>query len=301
MAGRLDEELYGAGFRGEIAAEAALAPLTTWRIGGPAEILATPSDVDDVILAVTWANARGLPWRVLGNGSNLLVSDDGVRGMVLRVRRVLDEVVIDGTRVAAGAGASFPALANAAAERGLSGIEFGAGIPGSVGGALVMNAGWHQFEIGNVVRSVRYLERDGTVAAFDRAACKFGYRSSALRGRGGVVLSTELALTEDAGPAVKERLLRFSESRRANQPTELPSCGSVFLKPEGDFAGRLIEAAGLKGRSVGGIQVSPKHANFFVNVGRGTAKDALELIELVEREVFAKFGVNLVREFEVWD
>lgn len=277
-----------------------MAPMTTWRIGGPAELLATPADAGDAILAVRWAGARGLPWRVLGNGSNLLVGDDGVRGMVLRIRKVLDELAIDGTTLVAGAGASFPALANAAAARGLAGVEFGAGIPGSVGGAIVMNAGWHEFEIGNVVQSVRYLERDGTVAAFERAACKFEYRSSAFRGRGGVVLSAELALTADDAAAVKGRLLRFAESRKANQPTELPSCGSVFLKPEGDFAGRLIEAAGLKGRRVGGIEVSRKHANFFVNSGGGTAKDALALIEQAEREVLEKFGVRLIREFEAW-
>lgn len=300
MAQSLDGELRGAGFRGKILTEAVLAPMTTWRIGGPAELLAAPADVDDAILAARWAGARGLPWRVLGNGSNLLVSDEGVRGMVLRLRKVVDGVAFDGTGVVAGAGASFPALAHAAAERGLAGIEFGAGIPGSVGGAVVMNAGWHEFEIGNVVRSVTYLEPDGTVAVHDRAACAFSYRASAFRGRGGVVLSAELALTQDTEPAVKERLMRFSESRKAHQPTELPSCGSVFLKPEGDFAGRLIEAAGLKGRSVGGVQVSPKHANFFVNTGGGTARDALALVELAEHEVFATFGVRLTREFEWW-
>jgi UDP-N-acetylmuramate dehydrogenase len=300
MTGSLDEALRDTGFRGDIALETPLAPLTTWRIGGPAELLATPRDADDLIVAVSWARARGLPWRVLGNGSNLLVMDDGVRGVVLRLRKTLDAVTFSGTSVVAGAGASFPALANAAAERGLAGIEFGAGIPGSVGGAIVMNAGWHEFEIGGVVESVRYLERDGTVAVLDRAACKFGYRSSAFRGRDGVVLQTQLALTEDGKTAVRDRLARFSESRKANQPTELPSCGSVFLKPAGDFAGRLIEAAGLKGRRVGGIQVSPKHANFFVNVGGGTANDAMALVELVEHEVLSRFGVRLEREFEVW-
>src|SRR5262245_30815512 len=158
MAMSLIEELRGAGFRGEIAAERPLAPLTTWRIGGPAEWLATPADVDDVIRAVAVATRRAVPWRVLGNGSNLLVGDAGVRGLVLRLRRVLDAIAVNGATVAAGAGASFPALANAAAARGLAGIEFGAGIPGSLGGAIVMNGGWHEFEIGNVVGGVRYLE-----------------------------------------------------------------------------------------------------------------------------------------------
>ena len=164
----------------------------------------------------------------------------------------------------------------------------------------MINAGWHEFEIGNVVSRVTYLEGDGTVTEHLRDSCRFGYRTSAFRGRAGVVISAELGLRPDATAAVKDRLLQFSESRKAHQPTELPSCGSVFLKPEGDFAGRLIEAAGLKGRRVGGIQVSPKHANFFVNTGGGTAKDALALVEQVEREVFEKFGVRLQREFELW-
>jgi UDP-N-acetylmuramate dehydrogenase len=296
----LNDELRGVGFRGEIVAERPLAPLTTWRIGGPAEWLATPADAEDLIRAVAFAHRRALPWRILGNGSNLLVGDAGVRGLVLRVRRVLDGIALDPPRLTAGAGASFPAVANAAAERGLAGIEFGAGIPGSVGGSIVMNAGWHAFEVGNIVHRVRYLECDGTIREFAHDACRFGYRTSAFRGRGGVVLEAELTLTPDEPARVRERLQGFAESRKANQPTELPSCGSVFLKPAGDFAGRLIEAAGLKGRRVGGIEVSTKHANFFVNTGGGTAKDVMSLVELVERTVFERFGVTLTREFEIW-
>jgi UDP-N-acetylmuramate dehydrogenase len=300
MATSLAVDLRAAGFRGEILDEEPLGPMTTWRIGGPAELLATPEDVDDVIRAVAWAKRIGLAWRVLGNGSNLLVRDVGVRGLVLRIRKTLDEIEIDGSKVVASAGASFPALANAAAQRGLAGIEFGAGIPGCVGGAIVMNAGWHEFEIGNVVTSVTYIEPGGAVTTYPHDACRFGYRSSVFRGRGGVVLRAELALAPDDVANVRGRLQRFADGRKANQPTELPSCGSVFLKPEGDFAGRLIEAAGLKGRRVGGLMVSEKHANFFVNLGEGTSKDALSLVEIVEREVFLKSGVKLTREFEVW-
>jgi len=263
-------------------------------------VLATATDIDDLTGAVRWAEARGVPWRVLGNGSNLLVHDAGVRGLVLRLPKVRSVARTEGTTMVAEAGAGFPRLARAAADLGLAGIEFGAGIPGSVGGAIVMNAGWHQFEIGNVVSRVTYLEGDGSIVEYDRDACRFGYRTSAFRGRRGVVLGAELALAPDDPAAVRERLARFAESRKANQPTELPSCGSVFLKPEGDFAGRLIEAAGLKGRRIGGIQVSEKHANFFVNLGGGTAADAIALVELVEQSVFEKFGVKLTREFEIW-
>jgi UDP-N-acetylmuramate dehydrogenase len=294
------ESLRGAGFRGEIRAEAPLAPFTTWRIGGPAELLATPEDAVDLVHAVQWANRSGVPWRILGNGSNLLIRDEGVRGLVLRLRRTLDGIHVDGTTVVAGAGASFPAVANAAAAHGLAGLEFAAGIPGSVGGAIVMNAGWHQYETGNVVVSVDFLAPDGMRETWPRERCAFGYRTSAFKGRRGIVLEATFALAQDEPEAVRARLDAFAASRKQNQPTELPSCGSVFLKPPGDFAGRLIEAAGLKGAREGGIEVSTKHANFFVNVGGGTARDVLALVERVEREVSGRFGVQLQREFEVW-
>ena len=296
----MKEALAAGGFLGEILAEEPLAPYTTWRIGGPAEILATPKDRSDVLVAAGFARERGIPWRVLGNGSNLLVVDAGVRGIVLRLRRALDEAAVVGTTIRAGAGASFPALANLAARHGLSGLEFAAGIPGTLGGALVMNAGWHEHETKAVVTSVDVIEEDGRVAVRDREACGFGYRTSAFRGKPFILLGAELSLSRDDPKAVRERLDRFAAHRKATQPTELPSCGSAYLKPPGDFAGRLIEAAGLKGSRVGGIEVSDKHANFFVNVGGGTARDVLALAERVETAVREKFGVALTREFEVW-
>ena len=299
-ASRLLESLRSAGYRGELLRETPLAPYTTWRIGGPAELLAQPLDRDDLVIAVRWAVANEVPWRVLWNGSNLLVGDQGVRGLTIRVRKLLDSVTIDVPRLEAGAGAALPGVANLAAQSGLAGLEFGAGIPGTVGGAVIMNAGWHEFEIANVVERVSYLEPDGTIATYASASCGFGYRKSVFRGRSGVVLAATLTLQQDDPEAVKARLDSFAASRKANQPTELPSCGSVFLKPAGDFAGRLIELAGLKGLRVGDIQVSPKHANFFVNLGRGTSADVLTLVERVEREVFERFGVRLVREFDIW-
>lgn len=299
-----DRDLAGslrdAGFRGEILREEPLAAYTTWRIGGPAEILATPEDAVDLSRAVAWAAASGVAWRVLGNGSNLLVRDEGVRGLVLRIRRTLDRLHFDGTRAVAGAGASFPALANAAAVHGLAGLEFAAGIPGTVGGAIVMNAGWHAFETGNTVESVDVLDPSGARETWPRARCGFGYRTSAFQGFRGVVLEATFVLAPDAPEAVRARMESFAASRRVHQPTDLPSCGSVFLKPEGDFAGRLIEQAGLKGLRLGDVEVSPKHANFFVNVGHATARDVLALVERVEREVASRFGVRLEREFEIW-
>src|SRR5262245_35932348 len=167
--------LRAAGFRGGLLAEEPLAAYTTWRIGGPAELLAEPLDRDDLLLCVGWARQSEAPWRVLGNGSNLLVRDQGVRGVVIRTRRALEGVEVEGAVVRAGAGASLPAVANLAAARGLAGIEFAAGIPGTVGGALVMNAGWHEHEIGPCVEEVEWLDPDGSIARLGREACAFGY------------------------------------------------------------------------------------------------------------------------------
>jgi UDP-N-acetylmuramate dehydrogenase len=292
--------LAEAGFRGELLREEPLAPYTTWRIGGPAELLATPRDRDDLLCAVRWARECQLPWRVLGNGSNLLVADAGVRGLVLHVRKVLDAVEVEGPQVRAGAGVLLPVLANLAARRGLAGLEFGAGIPGTLGGAVVMNAGWHQWEIGPSVEEVDWLSPEGRLKTLGHAACGFRYRGSRFRDRGGVVLGATLHLVPEDPAVLLERLAAFAESRKANQPTELPSCGSVFLKPAGDFAGRLIEQAGLKGYRMGDVEVSPKHANFFVNLGKARASDVLALVEHVERAVFDRFGVRLTREFEEW-
>lgn len=297
----LEESLRRARFRGKLLPEEPLAPYTTWRIGGPAELLATPADREDLVLAVRWAGAESVPWRILGNGSNLLVADRGVRGLVLRVRRVLDELHWRESGVRAGAGASLPAVASMAAERGLAGLEFAAGIPGTVGGAVLMNAGWHEHEIGKLVEAVDYLEGTGASTRYAGDACGFRYRGSRFRGGRGVLLAVDLALRPDAPEAIAARMEKFATSRRANQPTELPSCGSVFVKPEGDFAGRLIDEAGLKGVRVGDLQVSPKHANFFVNLGNGSAADALALVGRVEEEVRRRFGVRLEREFEYWD
>ncbi len=296
----LERSLRHRGFRGRLERDVPLAPFTTWRIGGPAELLAIPDDRSDVELAIRGAEEVGIPWRVLGNGSNLLVRDRGVRGLVIRIRRTLDFLQIEEPHVEVGAGASFPSVARKTAAAGLEGLEFGAGIPGTIGGAVAMNAGWHEFEIGNLIESVEYLDSVRGTVVLNRENCRFGYRTSAFRGRPGVVLQANLRLTPGDPSTIQARLEGFAASRKENQPTELASCGSVFLKPPGDFAGRLIEAAGLKGLQVGQIQVSTKHANFFVNLGGGTAEQVLALTARAEREVAERFDVELTREFEVW-
>ncbi|MFQ5671068.1 MAG: UDP-N-acetylmuramate dehydrogenase [Acidobacteriota bacterium] len=298
----LSASLRRHGFRGMLLPGEPLAPYTTWQMGGPAELLAVPLHRQDLILALEWAAERGIPWRVLGNGSNLLIRDEGVRGLVLRVRKVLDRMeVAEEGRLAVGAGASYPALARLAAARGLSGLEFAAGIPGTVGGAVVMNAGWHEHETGDVVERVDYLEADGRVRSYARQECGFGYRQSVFRRRRGVVLGATFALPADDPARVEAALAAYAAARKQSQPVDQATCGSVYFKPPGDFAGRLIEAAGLKGLQVGGLRVSAKHANFLVNLGHGRARDAILLMERIETAVRERFGVNLVREVEIWE
>ena len=239
----LEKMLRAAGFRGELLPEEPLAPLTTWRIGGPAELLAHPADRDDLVVAVRWANEADVPWRILGNGSKLLVVDEGVRGIVLRLRKGLDDLRLEGSRVTAGAGLMAPALASRSAALGLSGVEFLSGIPGTIGGAVIMNAGCHGREMGDVVEEVEYLQSDGRLDRYDRQECRFRYRGSRFRGAAGVVLAATLKL-EPGYPAEIEKIRsEYAALRKKSQPTALPSCGSVFQNPEGEFAGRVPPAA----------------------------------------------------------
>ena len=296
----LTDSLRAVGFSGELRPHEPLAPYTTWQIGGPAELLAVPSGVDDLVAALAWAASGGIPWRLLGNGSNLLIHDQGVRGLVLRVRKVLDEIKVDGPHLTAGAGASFPAVARTAAARGLAGLQFAAGIPGTVGGAVVMNAGWHQFETGNAIVAVDFLQPDGHRTTLDHDQCAFIYRGSLFQRTPGVVLGATFGLKAGNPALIQAEVEQYTTARKLNQPVDRPSCGSVYLKPAGDFAGRLIDAAGLKGRRVGAMEVSRLHANFFINTGDATCADALALMDQVEQEVARQFGVELVREVEFW-
>ena len=296
----LADSLRTAGFKGELRPHKLLAPCTTWQIGGPAELLAVPANVDDLVIALAWAASGSISWRLLGNGSNLLIHDRGVRGLVLRVRKVLDEIKVHGRRLTAGAGASFPAVARTAAARGLAGLQFAAGIPGTVGGAVVMNAGWHQFETGNAIAAVDFLQSNGHRITMDHDQCKFTYRSSLFQRTPGVVLGATFQLEPGEPADIQAEVDEYTTARKLNQPVDRPSCGSVYLQPPGDFAGRLIDAAGLKGRRVGAMEVSRLHANFFINTGGATCADALALMDQVEQEVARQFGVELVREVEFW-
>ena len=271
---------------------------TAWKIGGPADALLEPGSVDELIDASEKAAEHGVPVTILGGGTNVLVRDGGIRGLTIRLAKSLTDVEIEGTRVTADAGVLYPVLANTTAGRGLAGLEFGTGIPGTVGGAVYMNAGAYGSETSEVLDWADVFI-DHRVVRMENTELDLSYRHSALHENPGwIVLRAGYTLTSGDPTELKARIKEFRSQRMNGSPNK-PSCGSTFKRPPGDFPGRVIEAAGLKGTRVGCVEVSPVHANYFVNLGGGTADDALELIELVRQRVREKLGVELEQEVRV--
>ncbi|RDV82905.1 UDP-N-acetylmuramate dehydrogenase [Ammonifex thiophilus] len=270
---------------------------TTWRIGGPAEMLVEPADQEDLALILRLAREEGIPLNLIGNGSNILVGDAGVPGIVVKMGQAMGEVKVEGRRLRAGAGAKLARLAALAQVAGLAGLEFTCGIPASLGGAVVMNAGAAGQSMAEVVRWVKVMDREGRVEILRGEELGFGYRQSVLQHLPVVVLEVELELCPDDPTAVARRMAAVWRKRQLTQPLEYPSAGSVFKNPPGaPAAGKLIELAGGKGLRVGEAMVSPKHANFIVNLGRARATDVLCLIRQVQSLVEAKFGIKLEPE-----
>jgi UDP-N-acetylmuramate dehydrogenase len=260
-----------------------------------------PRDADDLVRALELCEARGLRWRVMGNGSNLLVSDTGVTGVVFKLRGVLDHLRFEGERVVAGAGVMLSRLVEEAAGQGLSGLEHLIGIPGTLGGALAMNAGSAGQAIGESVARVTFWQPGAGVCEAAAGELAFGYRDSILRRGGRVVLEAELILSASKAGLVEARMRELAARRRATQPLSARSAGSVFRNPEGGFAGQLMEAAGLKGERRGDAEVSTKHANFIINRGRATAADIRALVELARGRVRETSGIDLACEIVLWD
>ncbi len=286
------------GLRGRLAES--MAPHTTMRVGGPADLLVEARSTAALAAALAFARRRGVAWLVIGRGSDLVVSDAGIRGMVV-VNHATD-VRIEGERLIAAAGTPLAKAATVAGSAGLSGLEFGLAIPGSVGGAVWANAGAHGSDIATVIESAELLRSDGDVVTVPPAELGLSYRDSRLKRSHGdasdVVLSATFRLSSLAPEAIGARLDEIRRWRREHQPLTQPSAGSIFRNPEGDSAGRLIDAAGLKGAREGGAMVSPRHANFIVNAGTATAADVRSLAEKVRGTVEARFGVRLVFEVE---
>ena len=284
----------------EVHEHAPLARHTYLRLGGPARYLAIPEDIEELQQLLGWARAEGLSLRVLGGGSNLLVADEGIDALVVSLRRAAGSFTFIGERVVAGAAVMLPALSRAAAERSLGGLEFAVGIPGAVGGALNSNAGIGDGRsIGLLVEEVEVIGGRGR-STIPRSELFFGYRRSSLRGAGVMVLGATLRLQPRPKEEIEAELRTLLEHRQATQPTAGPNAGSVFRNPEGDYAGRLIEAAGCKALRVGAATVSDLHANFFVHDGTATTADMVGLMALVQRRVLGHAGVRLQPEIEWW-
>lgn len=278
----------------------ALAAHTTFKIGGPADVLVEPSSVEQVAEILAACREAKVPVRFLGLGSNILASDEGVGGVVLKLAERFASISVDDTTVTCQAGASNEEVAKVAMEAGLAGYEFTSGIPGTIGGAAIMNAGAYGGEFKDVAVSVDCITPDGELVTVSAEEAAWGYRHSMMMDRAYLVVGATLRLEHDDRDAIFERMEDLRQRREEKQPLEMPSAGSTFKRPEGYFAGKLIQDAGMQGHRVGGAQVSEKHAGFVVNVGGATAADVRGLIADVQKGVFEMEGVRLEPEVRMW-
>ncbi len=272
---------------------------TSFKIGGPADALVTPASEAELASLITFCSRKGCPYFILGRGTNLLVRDKGIRGVVIKINQPLGDLKIEDQRVTVGAGMALGELSRQTGARGLAGLEFAVGIPGSVGGAVCMNAGAYDGEMKNVIKEVRVLAEDGEEQRFIAEQMQFGYRRSILQGSKMVILEAVLELLPDDPAAIKRRMDDFTERREARQPLDLPSAGSVFKRPPGHYVGPMLQELGLKGFKVNDAQVSEKHAGFIVNRGQAKAADVLELIAIIQEKVKSKYGVELTPEIKI--
>ena len=271
---------------------------TTFKIGGPAQYYVTPESVTQIQEVVSLCRNMNIPLHVIGNGSNILVGDDGADGVVLALFNTFSDYEIKDNVITAQAGMSLIKLAVIALREGLTGLEFASGIPGSVGGAVYMNAGAYDGQMKDVVTSVTVLDEAGNIRILGRDELDMGYRTSAVAKHNMIVLQVIIELKAGDKEQIKDRMNQLSELRKQKQPLEYPSAGSTFKRPEGYFAGKLIADAGLKGYSIGGAAVSEKHAGFVVNMGGATAKDVVELTDYIKKRIIEQFGVTLELEIK---
>lgn len=274
---------------------------TTFRIGGPADLFACPQTEEGLIRGLKWCQDNQIPFYIIGNGSNLLVGDKGFRGVIFQICRNLDfsEIQEEETgevRICAGAGIMLAKLAKDISARGYTGFEFATGIPGTLGGAVTMNAGAYGGEMKQIIESVRAVDAEGEIRKFSLEELELGYRTSRIQKESLIVLSVLMKFKRGDRAAISARVDELSQQRREKQPLEYPSAGSTFKRPEGYFAGKLIQDAGLKGYRVGDAMVSEKHSGFVINAGEATAAQVRQLMADVDREVYQKFQVHLEPE-----
>lgn len=272
---------------------------TTFKLGGVADVLVMPQTTEELVACIKYAKKEDMPITIVGNGSKLLVLDGGIRGMVIKLASKFASATFDGEVIHALSGISLPYLAGLAKKNGLSGLEFACGIPATLGGAIFQNAGAYDGDMSKVVEEVTYLDEECNLKTITKDKLQFGYRSSFFKtnkNKGYVIVSAKLRLKKGNLEEIENLMNENTEKRRSKQPLEYPSAGSVFKRPEGYFVGKLVDDAGLKGKHIGGAEVSVKHSGFIINKGNATSKDVTDLIELIKKEVFEKFGVRLEEE-----
>lgn len=272
---------------------------TSFKIGGPVDLLIEVKETELIKTVISWANTNKKPLIVFGMGSNMLVSDKGIRGIALKLGNNMDEIRVNYNEIKAAAGATLSALAVAAANHSLTGLEFAEGIPGSLGGAIFMNAGAYDGEMKNVLNQVEAISPVGEVKIFSQDELQMGYRKSIFQTNGYYILSAVMQLQKGEQEEILRKMQAFAQSRREKQPIEYPSAGSTFKRPAGHYVGPMIEELGLKGFSIGGARVSLKHAGFIINTGNATAQNVLDLISYIQEKVAAQYGVNLETELKI--
>lgn len=271
---------------------------TSFKVGGPADILVTPTNYEQVVNIIKLCNEDNIPYYIVGKGSNLIVKDGGFRGLIIKLTK-LDKITVNGERVMVQAGADLCKLSDAALEHSLTGFEFACGIPGTIGGAVTMNAGAYNGEISQVIHSALVVDKEGNLFNLSKEQLELGYRISAIQKYGHTVLEVTFSLAKGDYDKIKLRIDDLTKRREDKQPLEYPSAGSTFKRPEGHFTGQLIEECALKGYGIGDAEVSQKHAGFIINKGNASAKDVLDLIGYVQKTVKQRFDVDLHPEVRV--
>ena len=284
---------------GVITMDESMAEHTSFRIGGPADVFVRPASAEGLSGILKACAENGIPVMIMGNGTNLIVRDGGIRGVVIQFRDNFDACEVNGCEITTEPGILISRLARIALEHGLTGLEFAEGIPGTLGGAVAMNAGAYDGDMSMVVGSSEYMSHDGQIRMLDSSQHLFGKRSSFIQTDGGIVLKTRLILREGHIDEIKAKMDEFGKKRREKQPLDMPSAGSIFKRPEGYFAGKLVQDCGLRGYRIGGAEVSALHCGFIVNAGNAAARDVTTLIKYVQDRVNEKFGVQLQTEVKI--
>lgn len=272
---------------------------TSFKIGGPADVFVKPQDTDGLTKILCCCREMDVPVLVMGNGTNLIVRDKGIRGVVVQIMDNMSAYTVDGEEITAEPGILLSRLSRIALEHELTGLEFAEGIPGTLGGAVAMNAGAYDGEMSFVVKQTEYLRPNGEVLVLDNSQHFFGKRSSFIQTDGGVVLKTRIGLKKGERALISYKMAEFRSKRKEKQPLDLPSAGSIFKRPEGNFAGKLVQDCGLRGHRIGGAEVSCLHCGFIVNTENATAMDIVTLIKYIQDRVYADFGVQLQTEVKI--